>query len=1659
MAYNVTVDLDFNKWTGITTFSLQALNRSTSEVVVTSDAVEIILVGMSFFKVNDDGAADLLGGPNYPLVVGTEQVERDEENVNLGVFIQYIDGTNSNDTITVDLDGVVVGGDFGGILQQDGGCASVAPFEAGDVILAEGCGVGFAVLEEGGVSLGLDVEKYTNGTAVVEFEWGDIVAGSDLEEEGYGMFLEVSIEGEVVPVVWSIVPGGTFGTGGGERVVLEVANLPGSVQGIEEWVYLLEIEFAEETREAEYVVGTAVVYGNGSAGLTFALPAGVGLDLEWSLNVTKPTGEVLQAADGTGPPYLFSFGDDLAITSIEPAFGPEEGGTTVVLIGTFPNVDAGEFSITFDGMAIDAALVGEVSSTNITFVTPPMATIGSDFNVAVVVTIGESTSNEVIFTYVASLILESMSPTTGPVEGGTQVTLTGQFTGFDPASGDSGIFFDDMRIDPELVTFSNASQIVFNTPPQTSVGADSEFSYGVSVQVSGASSNTLEFVYESPLVITSISPSSGDENGGTEVTLTGTFASFDPSTSVVHFGVLQIPSSEVEYNDTAIIFTTPPLSDVGSSYTQSVFVTIGQIASNEVEFTYEDTGSTVSITGSGGVFDSESGFYQVGVCSNSLYRAAISNGARFQNAVYEWTMTAAGSTTNILSSIGIVATSEVLFIPYNAFPEKDVPYTLTITVETSFSSFQQTMTVVQLSVQRIGVFINDPQVRSISDPNVTLTVPADLFIPGCSESSLVINSTEITYEWTFRGETHVFSYTNTSAPEEEISPTLLGREFHIPQSLMEYGRFGLSLTAYLTEERSVRGSDGTIVVISPAPLRPQINGGEYSRFVSETEGLLVSAERSNDPDVLVGDDTADLSYAWSCRYAWDESMRDALICDDGLMPPSALSSVEFTVDSSSLAAVQNTSAVFIEYTLQISKTSLNATGDELLRVSDSVAATFILSEEQEQEFEALVDVLVTNNQTVPVDPSQVKYYEDITITPISETTATTWTYEVIAPAGQARTLLASDSNLLTLPGYFTSSSGAGRLSLGFKSNILDPATEYRILISTFHPDFAINENVISITTVEQPKVILGSLATPVGSTTDTYALSAYTSYAGDFKFFFILTDEFGVETCVGGCQGENVVKFRLATAGSYIVRCDVYDWIGFTLLGTATGSNITVSNSAATQTDLADLYDEAYGAFQAGDHATYQQLGWDMVKLIWSLGGSTAVDLDSAVLANFTQGMNQVAANAVPNAIQSAGYVSTAAALASLTPSLGITYDTETLYYMVNITVSAIERVPDNGALQVIEELLQFYDLTPALVLASYQQGTTRRRLLRQATDTESEVIDIWLDLYEVMKEQIAVSLLKRCTCGCVEEVTTGIRSPSSIPFSGRDRIPTEARQSAAASYENPNQGRISQVTIKAGHFCNSEQGSQLSVNDGAEGEVQFSWCKDLFEDSIKRLYFSVAVTPDYIYLSRLHQNTTLTDGLISTMVATLDGNEVQDAGLAVKDCYRVRMPLLRNLTVTSNETPEEEVPMGLLFAPVKEWGQNNSTALYEPDFSSISTSFSDSSVTADTEFTTATLTTSATGVFTIGTRLAWASATFSFEGLLLLAAEIAGVTVLVFVLVLMSISGAWFIATRLFATTGMIAPVEADFTYVERDIYGRGTVLDMMNAQDAQQRPDAGNQ
>jgi hypothetical protein len=109
-------------------------------------------------------------------------------------------------------------------------------------------------------------------------------------------------------------------------------------------------------------------------------------------------------------------------TAIDPANGPEAGGTTVTLTGTGFTAGA---TVTVGGTA--ATDVTVVSATEITFVTPA----GTGTGDVVVTTDGGSDTLTDAFTYDPALSVTAVDPDSGPAAGGNTITITG--TGFETA--------------------------------------------------------------------------------------------------------------------------------------------------------------------------------------------------------------------------------------------------------------------------------------------------------------------------------------------------------------------------------------------------------------------------------------------------------------------------------------------------------------------------------------------------------------------------------------------------------------------------------------------------------------------------------------------------------------------------------------------------------------------------------------------------------------------------------------------------------------------------------------------------------------------------------------------------------------------------------------------------------------------------------------------------------------------------------------------------------------------------------------------------------------------------------------------------------------------------------------------------------------------------
>ena len=154
------------------------------------------------------------------------------------------------------------------------------------------------------------------------------------------------------------------------------------------------------------VDGTAVTVGaNSATGFTFTTPAHVAAVVA-----------VIATTAGGSATTSFTYADPPTLTTVAPAAGPLAGGNAVVLTGS--NFTATGTIVTFGA----AAAAVTFNSTTQVSVTAPSGTGTVNVTVA---TAGGSATKIAAYSYAQAPTLTQVAPVSGPIAGGTAMTLTG----------------------------------------------------------------------------------------------------------------------------------------------------------------------------------------------------------------------------------------------------------------------------------------------------------------------------------------------------------------------------------------------------------------------------------------------------------------------------------------------------------------------------------------------------------------------------------------------------------------------------------------------------------------------------------------------------------------------------------------------------------------------------------------------------------------------------------------------------------------------------------------------------------------------------------------------------------------------------------------------------------------------------------------------------------------------------------------------------------------------------------------------------------------------------------------------------------------------------------------------------------------------------------
>lgn len=218
------------------------------------------------------------------------------------------------------------------------------------------------------------------------------------------------------------------------------------------------------------------------------------------------------------------------ISSISPATGLPTGNQTVVITGSNYRVPVHVIFDPGNGLAPKEGFVTNVTPTQIT-VTTPAFDLGVAqqvvANVTVIVEAGTPTEQRVTksgaFTITAPVltpVIRSLNPTSGPIDGGTAVAITG-----DAFEAPVQVFFGSAQAQVINVQF-HTIQVITPTARDTNPNGSGTVTGPVEVRVlnvNSGKSGTLAaaFRYTAKMQITAISPTFGSALGGTDVLIDG----------------------------------------------------------------------------------------------------------------------------------------------------------------------------------------------------------------------------------------------------------------------------------------------------------------------------------------------------------------------------------------------------------------------------------------------------------------------------------------------------------------------------------------------------------------------------------------------------------------------------------------------------------------------------------------------------------------------------------------------------------------------------------------------------------------------------------------------------------------------------------------------------------------------------------------------------------------------------------------------------------------------------------------------------------------------------------------------------------------------------------------------------------------------------------
>jgi hypothetical protein len=713
--------------------------------------------------------------------------------------------------------------------------------------------------------------------------------------------------------------------------------------------------------------------------------------------------------------------------------------------------------------------------------------------------------------------LDELTPNIGEIDGGILIT-----EGFDPSM--DAIYFTGYRLRPLYYVEISRTRLIFKLPPKAEIGDG--FDFDVYITIGYALSNSLEFTYSATDLIVSITQS----------------------------GTTQLPTEEVDLESTV---SFPKLHDV----------------------------------------------YYVGACTPTQFTAIVWPSTN-QIQSYTWSLFAVSDTNFSNELIRSFPIPEVLPTQQtlDILPQQlDLGnrYYLHVNVTVPGKVVSTYIYLERIGAISIGAFILDPPVRSIAYPAAPVRFYAVVTPPGPC-----FNQTPgLVMEWTAFGRTEKFSVYNATGilsnnSDIVTTPARLGREFIVPQTDLVYGTSEVVFKVWVQSNPAINGIARVNVTIVPAALKAVIRNGESIISANIRTSTVMTAVNSFDPDETIIEILDPWSYGWSCFQLSNLSTlslpdfgdeANVSPCTKELLEDSTAS--EFEISDSLIQGLAGHIRA-IKYELIVYR------GD---RQSDPTE--IIVEIDQETEVQGTSRQSFLTDYTISLRSitgeklgSNVKYYEPLVIEVAVNATEISWRYDLIEP--QLPGFMTS-SNMIQSPTYYSPDSGAvlNRKPLGIAASALSPMTNYTFQI-TFggSADYENTMVLVSFTTDQKPFLVLPNPSKMNGTTETIFTATAGIAFTDSlFLYYFYIQDETGMKYCVGGCTGYGVTYFRIGRVGNYRLSVNLVEARGRAIMRTQElSSNIVISEPSSDYS----LFNDLGNMLSNGDDSSYTQGALDLAVAV-----------------------------------------------------------------------------------------------------------------------------------------------------------------------------------------------------------------------------------------------------------------------------------------------------------------------------------------------------------------------------------------------------------------------------------------------------------------------------